>query len=134
MLTIDIVTVDRRVVGPIQARSITVPGELGEMTILPGHAHLVSTLETGVVKYQDATGKVSAAALSSGFVEVGDDRVRVLADTLEMGHEIDLERARRAQSRAEDRLKEKDLTPESFKKHQLKLARSLARQKVVKGL
>jgi F-type H+-transporting ATPase subunit epsilon len=39
-----------------------------------------------------------------GFVEVLPDQVRVLAETAERAHEIDLERANRAKQRAEERI------------------------------
>ena len=133
MLTLDIATPDRRVIGPVKVVSITLPGALGEMTILPGHARMVSVLDTGVVKFKTEAGKVESAAISNGFVDVNQEHVTVLAQTLEMSHEIDLERAKRAQAKAQDRLVEKNLSPETFSKYQLKLQRSLVRQQISSG-
>jgi F-type H+-transporting ATPase subunit epsilon len=128
MLTLEVVTPIKRVLPATKVRSVTVPGALGEMTILPGHAKLVSILETGVVAFETETGTRQVAAISSGFVEVKDDGVVVLAETLEMAKDIDLERAKRAQSKAEQRLAEKEIDPDQFRKYQLKLQRSLIRQ------
>lgn len=128
MLTLEVVTPIRRVVSPLKVKSVTVPGIQGEMTILPGHARLVSTLDTGVLRYETESGQQMSAALSNGFLEVRNDKVSVLADTLELATEINLERARRAQAKAEDRLKEKELEPDQFRKYQLKLQRALVRQ------
>ena len=51
-------------------------------------------------------GRRSAGlAVAGGFVEVLPDRVRVLAERAERAEEIDVERARRALERAEQRLK-----------------------------
>ncbi len=130
MLTLEIVTPTKRVLASTPVTHVSITGALGEMTILPGHARLVSTLETGVMRYETETGQKLVAALSSGFVEVLNDKVVVLAETLEMAHEVDVERAKRAQLKAEGRLLEKDLEPDQFNKHQLKLQRALIRQQI----
>lgn len=108
MLTLSIVTPDRRVVGPVTVESVTIPAGKGEMTVLPGHARLLSTLDTGVLVFERAQGKKEYAAVSMGFVEVNDDKVTVLADTLELAQEIDVDRARRARENAEAKLRAKE--------------------------
>lgn len=130
MLTLEIVTPTKRVLGSTVVSQVTLTGGLGEMTILPGHARMLSTLDTGVLKYETEAGVAQVAALSSGFVEVYNDKVVVLAETLEMARDIDVERARRAQKNAESRLAEKDLEPDQFRKQQLKLQRALIRQQI----
>lgn len=105
MLTVTIVTPDRRVMGPVSVQSMTLPGADGELTVLPGHARLLSALRTGVMSYIAEDGKANAGAISTGFVEVYNDKVTLLAETLELAHEIDVDRARRAREKAEERLK-----------------------------
>lgn len=134
MLTLEVVTPTKRVLQSVQVRSVTVPGAEGEMTILPGHARLVSILDTGVVSFETDSGAKQVAAISSGFIEVKNDCVVVLAETLEMAKDIDIERAKRAQTKAESRLAEKDIDPDQFKKYQLKLQRSLIRQQAASFL
>jgi F-type H+-transporting ATPase subunit epsilon len=51
------------------------------------------------------SGKVRKLATSGGFVEVNPDRTVILAQTAEFAEDIDLERAREAKERAEERLK-----------------------------
>ncbi len=133
-LILEIVSPDRRVLAPVQVQSVTLPGLAGEMTVLPGHARLVSLLGTGALRYVDQGGVEHSAALSSGFVEVEADKVSVMAETLELAKEVDVERAKRAQMKAEERLKERELSPEEFNKYQLKLQRALLRQQVHIGL
>ena len=128
MLTLSIVSPDRRVVGPIPVQSVTVPGTKGEMTILPGHARLLSCLETGVLVFEREGGKKEIAAVSFGFVEVSNDKVTVLAETLELAQEIDVDRARRAQIKAEEQLKAKKSFEDDMAKWQRKLQRALIRQ------
>ncbi len=56
-----------------------IPGKDGYMGILPGHAALLSELGEGELKVTTA-GKVESFAIAGGYVEVRDDKVRVLAD------------------------------------------------------
>ena len=131
MLILDVVTPTKKILSSVKARSVTVPGASGEMTILPGHAALISCLDTGILRYEAENGQERrSAALSTGFVEVAEDRIVLMAETLEMAHQIDIERAKKAQKKAEDKLKEKDVDPDSFNKYQLKLQRALIRQQV----
>jgi F-type H+-transporting ATPase subunit epsilon len=127
MLTLSIVTPTRRVVGPIPVRSVTLPGAKGEMTVLEGHARLLSTLETGVLAFEREDNRKEYAAISTGFVEVYQDTVTVLAETLELAQEIDVERAKRSQTLAEERLKAKETFEEDMIKWQRKLQRASIR-------
>lgn len=127
MLNLSIVTPDRRVVGPVPVSSVTVPGAKGEITILPGHARLLSTMDTGILAFEQQDGKKEVAAVSAGFVEVSNDKVTVLAETLELSREIDVDRARRAKEKAEEKLKAKENFENDMEKWQRKLQRSLIR-------
>ena len=87
----------------VQVDSVNIPGELGEMGVLPGHTALMSTVEVGKLRYTGADGEV-VMAINRGFVEVLDDVVTVLTETCESGDDIDAERANEALSRARKRL------------------------------
>ena len=83
--------------------SVVAPGEVGEFTVLPSHAKLISNLNPGVLRYgQD--GEWVSLALTGGFLEVSANRVTVLADAAERDDEIDLERAEAALERAQQRV------------------------------
>lgn len=127
MLNLSIVTPDRRVVGPVAVTSVTLPGAKGEITILPGHARLLSTMDTGILAFEQQDGKKEVAAVSSGFVEVSNDKVTVLAETLELSREIDVDRARQAKEKAEEKLKAKENFENDMEKWQRKLQRSQIR-------
>ncbi len=87
-----------------EATSLTAPGSQGGFQILFNHAPFLSALEIGEIKVKDKAGKDLRYATSGGFVEVNDNHVVVLADTAEKVEEIDVERARSAKARAEERL------------------------------
>ena len=80
-LKLVVVTPEKKVVDT-DTDQVEVPGELGYLGILPGHAPLISLLKTGVLTYRAAGGE-KALAISTGFVEVAGDAVSVLADVAE---------------------------------------------------
>ncbi len=84
---------------------VVLPGEDGQMGILPHHSPLLSTLRYGIltVRYQ---GKEENFTIAGGVVEVQPDIVTVLADAAENVQEIDEARAEAARHRAEEYLKQ----------------------------
>ena len=128
MINVDIVTPNKRLVEGAKAVSVKVPAVVGETEILPGHTELLTLLETGVVTLQ-LDGTQRNFAISQGFAEVHDDRVLILAETAEESKDIDRERAKRAQKKAEEVL-QSVLSDEHFKKYQLKVQRAIVRQRI----
>lgn len=127
-LKLSILSPERRLVEGVEVEEVTLTGSEGQVQILPGHAPMIGALDTGLFNYQSA-GKVPVfGVISSGFFQVKDDEVVVLAETLELKGEIDVDRARRAQQMAQETLNKADLDEHSFKKYQLKLQRAILRQ------
>ena len=77
----------------------------GDIAFLTGHAPFVGVLGIGVVTIQLTGSQREHAAVHGGFVEVRDNRVIILSDVAELSDHIDVERAREAQERAEERLR-----------------------------
>lgn len=86
-----------------QVEELQIPGAAGYLGILPGHAPLFSELKVGELGYRIGD-RWFWLSVAWGFVEVLPDQVRVLAETAERAHEIDLDRANRAKQRAEERI------------------------------
>ena len=88
--------------------SITVPGTRGMFQVLKDHAPLMSTLEIGVItlKKNDENTYLTTAG---GTIEVLNNNVLILADSVEVidDIDIDIDRAERAKTRAEENLKMK---------------------------
>src|SRR6266581_8979134 len=124
-LQLDVVTPERRVLSE-QVNSVTVPGRGGELGILPGHAPLISELQTGVLSYNE-DGTTFQLHVSGGFVEVNDDRVSVLAEIAERPEEIDAARARLSREHMEKELSSWSGTEEDFEKARVELERSVVR-------
>jgi F-type H+-transporting ATPase subunit epsilon len=102
-LKLVVVTPEKKVVDTT-ADQVELPGQLGYLGILPGHAPLISLLTTGVLSYRTG-GAEKSLAISAGFVEVAGDSVSVLADLAEDPGEINVAAAEKDRSRAEEELK-----------------------------
>ncbi len=87
---------------------VIVPGSEGYLGILPGHAPLLSELQTGILSYRQESQEFLLFC-SWGFVEVLPGRVSVLAEVAESPHQIDVEQARDQHERAEQLLSSRDL-------------------------
>ena len=75
-------------------------------------------------------GRERKFSISYGFAEIRNNKVLVLADTVEESSEIDKARAQAAQKRAEQALMG-TLSDSDFKKQQLKLERAIVRQRII---
>lgn len=76
----------------------------GEIGVLAGHIPLTAVVAPGVLRIKKE-GETKEAALHDGFIEILQDKVIVLAEACEWPDEIDINRAKEAQIRAERRLK-----------------------------
>lgn len=107
------------------------PGEFGELGILPHHAPLIASLQAGVLRYTK-DNSIKRVAISGGFAEVADNAVSVLAETAEPADLIDLERARAAKERAENRLANRSEDTD-IKRAEIALRKAVARISAVEG-
>jgi F-type H+-transporting ATPase subunit epsilon len=101
-LDLEVVTPERELVHD-HVDAVEIPGKDGFVGVLPGHAALLGELGTGELTYHTG-GRPHYLAVHGGFLEVREDQVRVLADAAERPEEIDVERARRAQGRAQQEI------------------------------
>ena len=102
-LSLEIVTPERLVLSE-GVDEVILPSVEGYMGIRPGHTPLLARLDVGEISYRKGDEE-KVLAVSAGFVEVLSYGVSILAETCEMAHEIDVDRARRSQERAESRMK-----------------------------
>jgi F-type H+-transporting ATPase subunit epsilon len=111
---------------------ITLPTRDGQITILPKHINLVSTIKHGELIIKNDKEEI-LMAVYGGFVEVRKNQVRVMTDIAERVDEIDIEKAEAARQEAARRLKEKDnLSDVAFADTVAILEKNLTRIKVVK--
>ena len=130
-LQLEIITPQREELS-IQTGWVTLPGSEGEMGILPEHIPLMTTLESGILQYEQG-GTVSRIAVHYGYAQVHGNKVTVLSEMAELGQSIDGGRARSAEKKAREELDRLSKEGESsrMKKFQAKLERAIVRQRIV---
>jgi F-type H+-transporting ATPase subunit epsilon len=82
---------------------VIAPGVEGEFGVLAGHAHFLTTLRVGELRYRIADAMHYMSVLW-GYAEVTPTKVTVLAEVAEKAEDIDMERAQTAVEEAERRL------------------------------
>ena len=134
MFTLTLVTPEKKLVAGEEIEEVFVPAYRGELNILPGHAPLMTTLSTGVLRYRlKGQSTLHPVAISWGYCEVSPEGVNVLAETAERPEDIDVARAAKAKTEAEKALTSAELTAEQLTKLQNKIARAQVRQDVGGG-
>lgn len=88
-----------------EADFVVARSENGEIGILPNHAPFLGVLKYSKLKVQSGSDTI-IFAIHSGFIEVKDNRVSVLARSAEVASDIDVARARNQKEQAEQRLRE----------------------------
>jgi F-type H+-transporting ATPase subunit epsilon len=126
MFKLSVVTPER-VVFEQNARSVIAPGSEGYLGILTDHAPLITALIPGKLTVTDDTNQTSEFALGGGFLEVAHNVVTILADAIEPVSQIDLERAKRAEVRARERLAHRSDPSIDAERSESSLARAMNR-------
>lgn len=87
------------------ARFVALPGETGELGILPGHVPLITRIKPGAVRIEKADGGEEFVFVAGGILEVQPRVVTVLSDTAIRGKDLDEAKATDARKSAEEALK-----------------------------
>lgn len=101
----------------------------GEIGVYKKHVPMTVIISPGILTIREE-GEVKEAALHSGFAEILQDQVVIMAEIVEWPEEIDVSRAQAALDRAQERLQSK--TPETdLLRAETALQRALARIHVI---
>lgn len=93
-----------------EAKFVALPGESGELGILPRHTPLITRIKPGTVRIEKADGSEEFVFVAGGILEVQPNVVTVLADTAIRGKDLDEAKAEEAKKRAEEALRNNDAT------------------------
>lgn len=86
-----------------EAKFVALPGEEGELGILPRHTPLITRIKPGAVRIARAdNGEEEFVFVAGGILEVQPGAVTVLADTAIRGRDLDEAAANEARKRAEE--------------------------------
>jgi F-type H+-transporting ATPase subunit epsilon len=126
---LEIITPEKVLVSQ-EVDSVITPGTFGEFGVLEDHITFLSGIVPGELHYT-YQGTTKYFAVSSGFAEVFNNRVSVVVDAAENAHDIDVNRAKRAKERAEERLAKGAAAEEiDFARAEAALKRAIMRIKV----
>ncbi|MBC7162196.1 F0F1 ATP synthase subunit epsilon [Immundisolibacter sp.] len=84
-----------------EAKFVALPGEAGELGILPRHTPLITRIRPGAVRIELPDGSEELVFVAGGILEVQPGAVTVLADTAVRAHDLDEAAALEAKQRAE---------------------------------
>ena len=126
-LRLDIVTPDKVVLNA-EVDYVGAEGVDGQFGILPQHAPMLTALKVGDLYYRQGN-ETHWVFVSGGFAQISDNKVTILAESAELASNIDVERAKAAKARAEQRLADPQPELDVFRA-ELALARAIARIRV----
>jgi F-type H+-transporting ATPase subunit epsilon len=117
-----------------EAEFVALPGESGELGILPQHTPLITRIRPGAVRIKLA-GKAQEefVFVAGGILEVQPNRVTVLADTAIRGHDLDEAKAEEARKKAEEALHNREADID-YAKAQAELAAAIAQIAAIRKL
>jgi F-type H+-transporting ATPase subunit epsilon len=116
-----------------EVASITVPAQDGQLTILPRHIALMTSLKPGEIIIRNIDGKDDYVAISSGIMVIDPKKITILVDSADMLEDLDEKKIQEAKDRAEKLLTERKFADDvAFADAAALLEKSMAQLKVLK--
>ena len=103
-LHVDVVSAEEQIFSG-EAKFVALPGEAGELGIMPKHTPLITRIKPGAVRIEKSDGTEEFVFVAGGILEVQPGIVTVLADTAIRGKDLDEAKAETAKKHAEEAMK-----------------------------
>jgi len=119
-----------------EAKFVVLPGESGEIGVLPGHTPLITRIRPGTVKIVMADDTEELIFVAGGLLEIQPHHVTVLSDTAIRADDLDEAKAEQARQHAEETLRNtKDKTDMAVVQAELEMlvAQAAAARRLRKG-
>jgi F-type H+-transporting ATPase subunit epsilon len=88
-----------------EAKFVALPGEAGELGILPGHIPLITRIRPGAVRIEKADGDEEFVFVAGGILEVQPHHINVLSDTAIRAADLDEAKVLEAKKQAEEAIR-----------------------------
>ena len=121
---VDVVSAEELIFSGL-AEFVVLPGEAGELGILPGHMPLMTRIKPGAVRVKLADDKEELIFVAGGLLEVQPGLVTVLADTAIRGADLDQAKAMEAKKLAEEAMVNRG-SEMDYARAQVELAEAIA--------
>ncbi len=127
--SVDILSPSKIVAKNLQAESLLIPTERGQINVLENHTHLITKLGTGVMSvFGGADYGDRHFSITTGVCKILDNKIIILSNVAEESTDVDGERAKLALKNAEDKLKNTDgLSLDEIEKYRRKVERARLR-------
>ncbi|OFZ28475.1 MAG: ATP synthase F1 subunit epsilon [Bdellovibrionales bacterium RIFCSPHIGHO2_01_FULL_40_29] len=133
-MKLNLLTPERKAVYDTEITEVTVPAYSGEMTILPGHSPLITTLGTGILKYKiKGSDRTHKAMISWGYCEVVPESVNVLAEYMQTPEEVVVADSQALMAAAEKKLGTEILADHDYEVAMQDIAKARASMDLVKN-
>ena len=130
---VDIVSAEEQIFSGL-AEFVVLPGESGELGILPGHMPLMTRIKPGAVRVKPQNAaEEELVFVAGGMLEVQPGLVTVLADTAIRGRDLDEAKALEAKRLAEEALKNQEAKVD-YARAQAELAEAIAQLAAIQKL
>ncbi len=128
-MLLSIVTPQKKLIVDKEIEEVIVPASKGELTILTGHAPLITTLGIGILQFKEKSDtSFQRYAISWGYCEIAGDVIKILAETAESAEMIDKERAKKTLDKSQNILiNNTELSAEDTNKHMNKVKKAQVR-------
>ena len=114
-MKLTLVTPEKKILTGQEVESILVPAYRGELNILEGHTPLVTTLETGIMRWKiKGEDRFHYAVVSWGYAEVFPNGVDILADIADLPEDINVEEAQKYLNDAKTKVTAAALTEDDY--------------------
>ena len=121
---VDVVSAEEMIFSGL-AEFVVLPGEAGELGILPGHMPLMTRIKPGAVRVKLPDDKEELIFVAGGLLEVQPGLVTVLADTAIRGADLDQAKAMEAKKMAEEAMVNRG-SEMDYARAQVELAEAIA--------
>ncbi|MBI4990215.1 MAG: F0F1 ATP synthase subunit epsilon [Rhodocyclales bacterium] len=130
---VDIVSAEESIFSGL-AEFVVLPGEAGELGIMPGHTPLLTRIKPGAVRVKVlGQEEEELVFVAGGMLEVQPNLVTVLADTAIRGKDLDEAKALDAKKKAEEAMQNRTSELE-YAKAQAELAEAIAQLAAIQKL
>jgi F-type H+-transporting ATPase subunit epsilon len=130
---VDVVSAEESIFSGL-AEFVVLPGEAGELGILPGHMPLMTRIKPGAVRLKlPQQEQEELIFVAGGILEVQPGVVTVLADTAIRGKDLDEAKALDAKRRAEEAMADRSAEMD-YARAQAELAEAVAQLAAIQKL
>jgi F-type H+-transporting ATPase subunit epsilon len=130
---IDVVSAEESIFSGLTEFAV-LPGEMGELGIMPGHTALITRIKPGAVRLKiPQQEQEELIFVAGGILEVQPNLITVLADTAIRGKDLDEAKALDAKRKAEEAMADKNAEMD-YARAQAELAEAIAQLAAIQKL